>query len=114
MSKKNKKRKMTELEKHLSTGRWRELNGAEVKAALGKEDHGSAFLELKLAKNKLNQLKAYLRQETIPFLKEIMKHAAQNEYDMAHRRKHIDSFNTAAQELRECIQGLEKYIRGIK
>ena len=72
-----------------------------------------ARMRLAKARYDLDQLKAYLRQETIPFLKNIMKHAAQNEYDMGHRKR-IDSFNNAAQELRECIQGLKKYIRGIK
>ena len=85
-------------------GTWHGLNNAEYNRCYN--------LYKEIADN-LEKLKAYLRQETIPYLKNIMKHAAQNEHDIIYKTN-LKYVNNAARELRECIQGLRECIQGLK
>ena len=51
------------------------------------------------------RLKDYLMRETIPYIKQIMTNAAQNEHDMIYKT-HLKNVNNVSRELRECILGL--------
>jgi len=62
-------------------------------------------------KRKHNDLAAFLRQETIPYLERITAHAKENEDKLVYQSRHT-SVNDVSRELKEAVKGLLGYLGG--